>query len=148
MSDVRKPPLVAVGAGVAAVSFFLPFVKSPSLFGLQISRSGVEVGGMLWLAMLAALGILAAQYLLSGPSASARRPVTLAASGLGIMVLFYAGAGLFRKSGLLELSPWNMGFRPSIGAVGCMVGLVIAFEAAFLQEQAIGERYEASSHTP
>jgi hypothetical protein len=118
--------LVPAGAVVAAISFFLPYVQSPDVFGMRVSRSGADLGGKLWIVFLAPVAILAAQFLVDGTRAREKRMVTLGAVALGYLFLGLGALALFSKGNLLGISAADMGFKPGVGAFGSAIGLTLA----------------------
>lgn len=126
-----KRPLVLIGASIAGIGFFLPYVTSPALFGMKISRSGAQVGGTLWLVLVAVTAILGVQLLLADPSRSKEvRNATVAASILGLGALLLGAFSLVSGDNLFGISAADMGFRPGIGAFASAVGLVLALIGA------------------
>jgi hypothetical protein len=122
-----KRPLILIGASIAGIGFFLPNVTSPAVFGMRISRSGAQVGGTLWLVLIAVAAILAVQYLYAdGSRHKEARNVTIAASLVGLVALLIGAFTLTSQDNLFGISAADMGFRPGIGAWASVVGLVLA----------------------
>ena len=87
MAKEDRSWLCPSGGGLAALSFFLPWVSC----GGQ-SLSGARAGGILWLVFLAALGVLGCYFHFRSRGAvhQAKLPVTVcSASGLAIAVLWF-----------------------------------------------------------
>ncbi len=114
------------GAGLAAICFFLPWIR-----GCDKTMSGADMGGAFWLVFLAAIAILAAFFIFrSNNEEEKTKPVAIICSLLGIGVLLWKYVEV--KNQFRELSAF---IQIEIGAYGTVIGLAAAlFGAAFLEE--------------
>jgi hypothetical protein len=130
-----RRPFVAVGAGLALVGFFLPFITSPTLFGEAIRPTGADLGGGLWLVFAGGLTIFGCQFAFTDPvrDREYRTAVVLAAvAGLAPMVL--GVLSLSSKKNLLGISASDLGIKPAIGAWVSAGGLLLSIVAALASE--------------
>jgi hypothetical protein len=132
-----KRPLVPLGAILILVGFFLPFVRSPQLFGFGVTRSGMEVGGSMWIVFVAGAVILGSRILFgrSGQE-DYYRVITLLAGMIGLVPLAMGAFSLFAGIAFFGISAADVGFRPGIGGWLCGAGLILAIVGALTSDPA------------
>lgn len=110
-SGQKYPVLSAVGGIVAAICFFLPWIGCPTG-----DLSGAELGGLLWLVLLSALGLVGLYFHFNtrGELSRARLPIgVLAILGLATMIIQWLS---FRASEYAGM------FRLRFGSVASLLG--------------------------
>ncbi len=111
------------GAAIAAICFFLPWVK---LSCAPEPMSGAQLGGILWLALIAALAILVVVPLYkSRGRAGDARPIVLISALVGLGVMAYKAIQIFGGQAAQQL-----GAQVQFGAIGSALGLLVALGGA------------------
>jgi type II secretory pathway component PulM len=121
--------LIPAGALLAALSIFLPYIHSPSLFGARATVSGTSLGGWIWAVPLTA-GIILLGYILwdAPPTQQVATRLMLGGSGLGLLMLVFGIYELTRARFFGE-SAWSIGVRPSFGPFATLAGFLLALAA-------------------
>lgn len=127
-----------IGAAVAALCFFLPWVEF-SCGGMRKTASGSELGGILWIVFLAALVILITFfYFRSQNQLSKSVKVIQSSSYIALIILairyliFMSG----EKTEMGTIRPQDIGFSIQFGAIGTLLGFLTSLiGSAFLKER-------------
>lgn len=116
------------GAAILIVCFFLPWMRCSCGPGLGRTLSGVELGGIAWLAVAAGCGVLAA-FAILGRLKLLRRawPVPAAAAVLAGGAIASGMARLSRgiDAGLTHVKPVGLHVRLQAGGIGMIAGLAL-----------------------
>jgi hypothetical protein len=137
--------LIPTGAFLAAISFFLPYVQSPHIFGESATLTGVSIGNWAWAVPLAA-GVVLLGYMLweSPPTQEVGRRLMLAGSGIGLAMLLF-GVYELTRSRLFGASAWDMGARPAVGPFLTLAGFLVSFVGAWRLQDSVPA---AGTYTP
>jgi len=115
MEGERYPIISPIGGVVAGIFFFMPWVG----FAF-VKKSGADTGGILWLAFLAAIGIVGLFFHYNAQKAlfQAKVPIVVcAAIGIGSMLL---------RGVAFASSRWSEVFDLEYGSIVTLVGFLVA----------------------
>jgi hypothetical protein len=127
----RFPFLTPSGAGLAAICFFMPWVRFDCM-GAQKTLSGADLANreaVFWLALAAAVAILAAVFYFRSQGALEKaRPVVWIASlaGMGLLLVKYFSFSGGEKTPFGSITPKDIGLSIQPGAVGVLIGFALA----------------------
>jgi Co/Zn/Cd efflux system component len=125
-----------VGAILAAICFFLPWVKF-SCSGIEKTASGSELGGILWLVLLAALVVVGAFFFFRNQGQIQKsKPIILVSSivALAVMIVRYIIFMSGEKTQFGTIRPQDIGLSFQFGAIGTLIGFIVAlFGTTFLK---------------
>jgi hypothetical protein len=125
-----SPFATPVGAAIAAICFFLPWVEA-SCGPVTVRANGPGIGGVFWLVLAASIVILA-----TFPIFWKRRQwfwlqiTTLVASAIGVFIILYKFFDVF-SSGKVDLKLTEIGSILRIGSFGTVFGFILAALGAF-----------------
>lgn len=122
------------GAGIAAICFFMPWVKACGQ-----SVSGAQMGGIFWVVFLAAVAIVGAFFFFrSQNEVEKTKPVAIVGSLLGIGILLWKYSEARKQlGGMIDFE---------FGSIGTVVGLVASLLGATFLEST-GKAGASSSAT-
>lgn len=119
--------VIPAGALLAGLSFFFPYIKSPSIFGQSATATGAQLGGWAWAVPLTASVILLGYVLWDSPqSRDVARRLMAGGSLVGLSLLLFGVFELMRDR-LLGASAWDIGVRPAVGPFLTLAGFLLAF---------------------
>ncbi|MBI5710284.1 MAG: zinc ribbon domain-containing protein [Candidatus Eisenbacteria bacterium] len=111
------------GAVIAAICFFLPWVK---LSCAPEPMSGAQLGGILWLVLIAAIAIVIVVPLYkSRGQAGNAKPIVVISALVGLGVMAYKAFQIFGGKAAEQL-----GAQVQFGAIGSALGLLVALGGA------------------
>jgi hypothetical protein len=118
------------GAIIAIICFFLPWVKI-SCGPFSSNASGLDIGGILWLSFICAIGILVIFYIFFRQNRiEDAKPGALIFSIGGLIVII---GSYFVETGKTGISPSieDLSDFLAVGAYGTIIGFIIAFIGSF-----------------
>lgn len=124
----KKVFLTPVGAIIALICFFLPWVKVSCAKTLK-SVSGAEVGGIFWLIFVAGLSIIVAFFYFRNKKQHEKsRPVAVFGSLVALAVIFikYVSLAWGQKNLLVKAGTKVIDCTIQVGAIGTIIGFVLA----------------------
>jgi hypothetical protein len=128
----KKVFLTPVGAIIALICFFLPWVKVSCAKTLK-SVSGAEVGGIFWLVFVAALLIIVAFfYFRSKKQIGRSKAVAILGSTAALVVVFikYASLAWGQKNLLVKAGSKVIDCTIQVGAIGTVIGFILVIIGA------------------
>lgn len=123
----RRCFLTPSGAGIAAICFFLPWVK---LSCAEKTFSGADIGGIFWIVFIAALTILGFFFFFkANKRIDMIKPAVVisAVVALGILIwkFFELQSGV--KTDFGRVTAKDIGMEIQFGAVGTVIGFIISY---------------------
>lgn len=121
---------VPAGAIIAGLSFFFPYIQSPSLLGRSAAVTGAQLGGWAWAVPLTAGVILLGYVLWDSPqSREVARRLMVGGSLLGLCLL---AMGVFEltRDRFFGASALDIGVRPAVGPFLTLAGFLLALAGA------------------
>ncbi len=110
-----------IGAALAAICFFLPWVECE---GMR-TFSGADMGEETWLVLVAPIVILAATFYFANQNRLDKaKPIVIFSSLIAIVIMLY-------KYYKIKNNEFSSGFEIRYGGYGTLAGLVLAFFGAF-----------------
>jgi hypothetical protein len=125
--------LTPAGAALAIVCFFLPWARVDCAPGVRKSMSGAELGGLLWVVLVAAITILVAFIFLGIHRRLAwAHPIVTLASLAALIALVAKSIALSLGKGtpVGTIRPEDIGVKAQIGGLGTAVGFLLALVGA------------------
>lgn len=130
--------LVPAGGVIAAICFFLPWVKI-NCMGEVKRASAADLGGNLWIVFAASLLIILVSVLWRHRNHFTKlKSVTIPASLIGLAVMIYALVKIYQgqETELGRISAADLNLSIEFGAVGSMIGLLLALVASVMLKAA------------
>ncbi len=118
------------GAGLAAICFFLPWLKAcgQDVSGIQIANQGESA---LWLVLLSAIAIVVAFFIYDGQNNLKKlKPIVISGAGISLLILLLKYSSLKKQAG-------GMGgmFEIEFGSIGTVLGFIASLVGIqFLEE--------------
>lgn len=128
----KKVFLTPVGAIIALIFFFLPWVKV-SCAGRVRNVSGAEIGGIFWLVFVAAVAIIVAFfYFRSKKQLEKSMPVAILGSlfALAVMFIRYISLSCGQKSVFVRTGSKVIDCTIQVGGIGTIIGFILAIIGA------------------
>ena len=128
----KKVFLTPVGAIIALICFFLPWVKVSCAKTLK-SVSGAEVGGIFWLVFVAAVAIIVAFFYFRGKKQLEKSgPVVIFGSIIALLVIFlkYLGLTCGQKSVFVRAGSKVIDCTIQVGGIGTIIGFILVIIGA------------------
>lgn len=124
-----KVILTPSGAGIAAICFFLPWMKI-SCMGETKYVSGADIGGILWAVFIAALLIIMAVMFYKNKNEIHKAKAVVSISSLAALLIIFFKFGHFfilgEETALGRIKPKDVGMTIHIGSIGTVIGFILS----------------------
>jgi hypothetical protein len=127
------------GAGLAAICFFLPWVRAcgQDVSGIQIANNGESV---FWLVLIAAIVIVGGFFMFDGQNNLKKlKPIAIGGAVLSLLILFIKYSQFKNKGGIFEIQ---------YGSIGTLLGFAASlFGIQFLEDTTDSDRLTKTGNT-
>jgi len=148
MQPNNKRNLVPTGAGLAAICFFLPWLKFSCSPDMKIKQtlSGYDLGREYWVVFIAAIVIFGAFFYFNRSSDLKKaRLIAFWGSLLALAFILFKyfadyKSGIKTEFGVID--PADIGFTIEYGGYGILIGFIMAFFGSFhVDDQPIDDEH-------